>query len=194
MTFTSKASPILVIIGPSGAGKSSTVRKLVDEGIVAVTPSWTTRIPRPGEIEDTTEHRFIDDDEFNIKETEGYFLETVQMFGLPFRYGLAPIEQPIQGQVSLVMLRASLLPLFQKYYPNNVIYQIEDDLARIEQRLLERQAHGEPMGTRLSEYKKEIDGGKQFASRIFINNENIEALTEKIRNAIATDFPKQEKT
>jgi guanylate kinase len=188
MPFTSKPYPILIIIGPSGAGKSSVVQKLAEEGLVVVNPSWTTRPPRPGELEETTEHRFVSEAEFDKAEREGRFLETVQMFGLPYWYGLAPVQASTPEQVSIVMLRAPLLTLANKHYPSNLVYQIEDDLARIKQRLEQRQAHGEPLGTRLSDYEKEVSLGGHYAKRRFVNNDDITLLANQIRQALQEDF------
>lgn len=188
MRFTSGDYPILIIIGPSAAGKSTVIRKLVDDGLVVVNPSWTTRPPRPGELDEGTEHRFVTEDEFNKKAAAGYFLETVQMFNLPYHYGLPPVRPSDSKHVSVVMLRASLMPLLIKHYPNNIVYQISDELARIKERLAKRQAHGEPLGTRLSEYEQEIALGNRYAKRNFVNNEDIELLAGQLREAIMEDF------
>lgn len=188
MPFTSNDYPILVIIGPSGAGKSTVLHKLVDEGLVAVTPSWTTRLPRPGEIDEGIEHRFVKEAEFKKREKEGYFLETVQMFGLPFYYGLPSVQPSRSDCVSAVMLRATLMPLFNKHYPNNIVYQISDDISRIKQRLEERQTKGEPLGSRLSDYEKEVTLGEQYAKRMFVNDGDIKSLAEQLKEAIRKDF------
>lgn len=189
MRFTSDEYPILVIIGPSGVGKSTVIRQLVDEGLVVVNPSWTTRPPRPGELGEGTEHRFVTEAEFKEKEGTGYFLEAVQMFGLPYYYGLPAVQASKPECVSVIVLRATLMPLLNKYYSNTIVYQISGDLSRIKQRLEERQAHGEPIGSRLSDYEQEITLGKQYAKRSFVNdNDDIALLADELRTAIQEDF------
>ncbi len=188
MRFTSKDMPILVIIGPSAAGKSSLIRLLNDQGIITVTPTWTTRPPRPGEVEQSLEHRFVSEDKFSRLLADNFFLQTVELFGLPYRYGIPKIAKPPAGQVPLIMLRAMLLPLVPPHYPNHVIYQIEDELLRIEQRLRERQQHGEVLGSRLSDYQKEVSAGRQQAHRVFVNNKALVAVAQDIKAAIAQDF------
>jgi guanylate kinase len=187
MRFTSKDLPALAIIGPSGAGKSTAIRQLVDDGVVHVNPTWTTRPPRPGEVKTGVEHYFATEQAFSDKKRAGYFVETVQLFGLPYWYGLSPLVPSVPGKASVVMLRAPLLPLFNKYYPNNVVYQIEDDLDRIKQRLEERAAHGEDQGSRLDDYTQEVQAGRSLANRIFVNND-MNTLVSELRQALAKDF------
>jgi len=187
MRFTSKGSPALAIIGPSGAGKSTVIRRLHDEGIIIVNPTWTTRPPRPGESEESIEHHFVSEIGFKKKERTGYFVEVVKMFGLPYRYGLPAIAKSTPDKISLVMLRVSLLSLFNKHYPDNIVYQIEDELPRIRERLIARQLHGEELGSRLDDYEKEVKAGRKAAKRIFVNND-VEALARKIEQALMEDF------
>jgi len=181
--------PTLAIIGPSGAGKSSVIRQLYDEGLIHVNPTWTTRPPRPGEVEESLEHLFVTPEEFKEKESAGFFLEAVEMFGLPFRYGLPPIKKSEPGRPSLVMLRASLVPLFNKYFPNHIIYQIEDDVTRIQERLEARQKHGEDLGSRLSDYEREVEAGRKIADRVFVNKD-LDTLAKDIKQALLEDFGK----
>lgn len=131
--------PILVIIGPSGAGKSTVVNHLASEGLVFVNPTWTTRPPRPEELVVSLEHRFVSEKVFALKEKAGYFLETVQMFDLPYKYGLPELKPSKPDCISLIMLRAPLVERVYKYYTNFIVYQIEDSMQAIRRRLEDRQ-------------------------------------------------------
>ncbi|HUD81361.1 MAG TPA: hypothetical protein VMR08_01895 [Patescibacteria group bacterium] len=190
MPITRKNSPILVIIGPSGAGKSTVVKRLASKGLILVNPTWTTRPPRPREIEESVEHRFISKVEFSKLEKQGFFLECVDMFGLPYRYGLPKVVPSTLRQVSVVMLRSVLIPRFNKYYPNHVIYQIEDELSQVRLRLLDRQQKGEKLGTRLEDYQTEVAAGRKYANRIFINSKSIDLLASQVEQAIGQDLTK----
>ena len=180
---------ILVIIGPSGAGKTTVIKRLFDDGLIVLTPSWTTRPPRPGEAELGIEHYFTSEEEFDEKLAHNFFLETVSMFGLPYRYGLPKVKSAKLPKVSLVMLRASLINLFDKHYSNYIIYQIEDNLSNVEKRLFDRKEKGEALGTRLDDYHKEVELGRKLANRVFVNT-SIDNLYEKIKKAISLDFKK----
>ena len=76
---------VFVVSAPSGAGKSTLVQRLV-----ATVPnlifsiSFTTRKPRPGEL-DGRDYFFIDEDRFEAMIQAGGFVEWVQVYG--HRYG-----------------------------------------------------------------------------------------------------------
>lgn len=188
MIFLKYDAPLLVVIGPSGSGKSSAVQELSRRGVVEVTPSWTTRPPRKGETSSSIEHKFVSEEEFNKQESQGFFLEVVQLFNLPYRYGIPRLQQPKSDRVPLIMLRANLLPLLPKHYINGIIYQIEDELSKVEDRLLKRQADGEQQGSRLQDYKKEIELGRQSARRVFTNDTDLGLLADALEAAIVEDF------
>lgn len=179
--------PILVIIGPSGAGKSSVVRALQAKQAIYLTPSWTTRQPRVGEQQGAVDHVFVSEEEFARKASEGFFLEEVSLFGLPYRYGLPVIVSAPSG-VATVMLRASLLPLLAKHYRHYVTYQLEDSYERVFERLSEREKLGEHQGARLEDYNEEVAAGRHLADRVFINDQTVADLVEAIEAALKIDF------
>jgi guanylate kinase len=183
---------VLAILGPSGCGKSTVVRALHRRGIVDVTPSWTTRPRRDDELDGSIEHRFVDDEEFTVRQDAGLFLEVVQLFGLPYRYGLPAVEAPADGRVPAIMVRAPLMPLVARHFPGHVAYQIEDGYQRSRQRL-ERRAGD--LGTRLDGFEEECRIGRRAAHRIFVNQGAVGDLVEAVANAVGRDFaghPKEE--
>lgn len=187
MTYLKPDDRLLVIIGPSGTGKTSALKLLHDQGVVEVTPSWTTRPPRQDELNGTLEHRFVDDVTFTAKKDEGYFLDTAQLFNLPHWYGLPKLEKSQGSRVATVMLNADLLPLMDKHYSNYTIYQIEDELERAAERLQARQAAGHDMGSRLEDYKAEIVAGRMRAQRVFMNDGTLDGLAGRIAEALIED-------
>src|SRR4051812_28800945 len=113
--------PVVVFIGPSGSGKSTVVRELADRGLVTVHPTWTTRPRRADEQQGSLEHRFVSDDEFDELCRRKFFIDTVSLFGLAYRYGLPPLDDGSAGATSpalhaapvdAVMLRAPLVDRF----------------------------------------------------------------------------------
>ncbi len=188
MQFTSNSFPILVIIGPSGSGKSTIANRLSEQNLVKVIPTWTTRPPRPDEQTSSIEHKFVTEAELKKAKAEGVLLATLQMFNLPYWYGAPKIAKPKQGLVPLIILRASLIDTFSKYYTNYVIYQVEDTLPRIKERLLKRGLHGEDIGSRLDSYSEEVALGRNLAQRLFINGGSTEATVKKLEQAIMEDF------
>jgi guanylate kinase len=76
---------VFVVSAPSGAGKSTLTQRLVQtvpDLIFSI--SFTTRKPRPGEV-DGRDYFFIDEARFDAMVREGGFVEWVQVYGQ--RYG-----------------------------------------------------------------------------------------------------------
>ena len=76
---------VFVVSAPSGAGKSTLVQRLVrsvPDLIFSI--SFTTRQPRPGEV-DGRDYFFIDDDRFDAMVCEDDLVEWVEVYG--HRYG-----------------------------------------------------------------------------------------------------------
>jgi ribose 1,5-bisphosphokinase PhnN len=176
---------VLAVLGPSGSGKSTVVRELHHRRLIEVTPSWTTRPRRDDEVDGTIEHRFVDDEEFTALQDAGYFLEVVEMFGLPHRYGLPAVEAPADGLVPAVMVRAPLMPLVGRHFPGYVAYQIEDDYQRARERLGRRAGE---LGTRLDGFEKECRLGREAAHRVFVNRGSVGDLVDGVAAAVAQDF------
>lgn len=184
------ASPerLLAFVGPSGAGKSTAVRRLVEEGLIDLTPTWTTRPPRRGEITACVEHRFVSEDEFNRLEGCGAFLGTVRLFGLPYRYGLPPVRAAADGRVAAIMVRAALVPRLRHLVPDVTVYEIEDERERVAERLHQRSREGAEMGSRLADYEAEVLLGRVLAQRIFVNCDGPAVLADVLARAIRLDF------
>jgi len=76
---------LYIITAASGTGKTSLVRALLElDPQVKLSVSYTTRKPRPGEV-DGVDYHFVDDAEFMRMLEEGDFLESAQVHGA--RYG-----------------------------------------------------------------------------------------------------------
>jgi guanylate kinase len=179
---------LLVVIGPSGAGKSTAVRRLEAEGLIELTPTWTTRPPRRGELTSYAEHRFASERDFDAVERCGAFLGTVRLFGLPYRYGLPPIRPPAAGRVAAVMLRAALVPKLRELVPDPLVYQVEDDRARVAERLRQRSREGAELGSRLDDFEREVVLGRSLAWRVFVNAGDPAALSAAMARAIRRDL------
>ncbi len=76
---------LFIITAASGAGKTSLVRDLLEaDALVKLSVSYTTRQPRPGEV-DGEHYHFVDDTTFIEMLNQGEFLESAQVHGA--RYG-----------------------------------------------------------------------------------------------------------
>lgn len=72
---------LLIVAAPSGAGKTSMVKALLknDPGI-RLSVSYTTRDPRPGEV-DGKDYHFVSKDAFLEMASRGEFLESAEVYG-----------------------------------------------------------------------------------------------------------------
>lgn len=72
---------LFVVSAPSGAGKTTLVgRLLLADSAITASVSYTTRGPRPGEVEGVAYH-FINIDTFNAMKSRGEFLESAHVHG-----------------------------------------------------------------------------------------------------------------
>lgn len=83
---------LIILAGPSGSGKSTLARRLLAEfGDLALSVSFTTRPPRPGEV-DGRDYHFIDRARFLDMVQRGEFLEWAEVHGNLYGTGATPVE------------------------------------------------------------------------------------------------------
>lgn len=88
---------LLVISGPSGAGKGTLYGRLLkDDGTMNFSVSYTTRGPRPGEV-DGKDYHFVSEETFARLLEEDGFLESAMVhghhYGTPRRPVMEALEQ-----------------------------------------------------------------------------------------------------
>src|SRR5690554_4626808 len=79
--MSQQSGNVFMVVAPSGAGKSSLVNALLErEPSMMLSISCTTRIPRPGEVNDK-HYRFVSLEEFNAQRDAGAMLEWAEVHG-----------------------------------------------------------------------------------------------------------------
>ena len=94
---------LFVVSAPSGGGKTSLVRALLaDDAKVALSISFTTRLPRPGE-KNGREYHFVGPDVFEAMLERGEFLECAEVHGN--RYGTSQkwIDEALKSGKDVVL-------------------------------------------------------------------------------------------
>ena len=88
---------LFVLSSPSGAGKTSLSRKLLERNKnLFLSVSYTTRPPRPGEINES-DYYFIDDGKFNEMLKRDEFLESAKVFDHYYGTPKSPIIAAIES-------------------------------------------------------------------------------------------------
>jgi len=72
---------LFIVSAPSGAGKSSLVKALLErDSAIRLSISYTTRAPRPGEV-DGEHYHFVSQEGFQERLGNGEFLESAEVYG-----------------------------------------------------------------------------------------------------------------
>ena len=164
---------LFVITAPSGAGKSSLIAKLLeDERGLALSVSYTTRAPRPGE-QDGREYHFVDLPSFEAMLERGEFLESAEVHG--HRYGTSQkvIEQVrASGRDLLLEIDWQGAAQVRRLYPESIgIFILPPSLAELERRLRTRaQDSDEVIRRRLRNAAEEMSHAAEFKYAIINNN------------------------
>jgi guanylate kinase len=84
---------LIVISGPSGVGKDTVIKRLLElDPNVKYSVSYTTRPPRPGEV-DGVAYRFVNRGEFERLIREGALLEHATYDGHLYGTPIAPLDE-----------------------------------------------------------------------------------------------------
>ena len=131
---------VFVVSAPSGAGKSTLVQRLVatlPELVFSI--SFTTRKPRPGEV-DGKDYFFLDDTRFDAMVREHGFVEWVQVYGHRYGTGRAWLEEVLaSGRDVLLDIETTGAMNLRKALPQAcMIFILPPSAASLEARLRSR--------------------------------------------------------
>ena len=142
-----------MVVAPSGAGKSSLVNALLkqDAGI-DLSVSFTTRAPRPGEV-NGREYNFLSEAEFLARKEAGDFLESAKVHGNYYGTSKSWIESQMKNgrdvileidwqgarQVQAIIPQAIwifILPPSIQALEDRLLHRAQDDEATIQKRVM----------------------------------------------------------
>jgi guanylate kinase len=94
---------LFVLSAPSGAGKTSLVKALLERRPdIRVSVSYTTRKPRPHEV-DGREYHFVSEDTFRDLVARGAFLEHAQVFDHSYGTGREAVERSLAAGTDVML-------------------------------------------------------------------------------------------
>jgi len=99
----SHSGNVFVLSAPSGTGKSTLAKQLVQQvGDLNFSVSFTTRQPRPGEV-DGRDYFFVDDATFDAMVAQDGFVEWVQVYQRRYGTGKAWIQEKLASGVDILL-------------------------------------------------------------------------------------------
>jgi len=168
---------LFIVSAPSGTGKTTLVRLLLEQDRrVRLSVSYTTRAPRPGEV-DGREYHFVALADFLAMRERGDFLEWAEVHGNYYGSSRVWIEQQIAtGHDLLLEIDWQGAQQVRRLFPAAVgIFIMPPSLAELERRLRGRGSDSEEViARRLAAAEAEIRHVSEF-EYVIINNELQEA-------------------
>jgi guanylate kinase len=131
---------LFVITAPSGAGKSSLIDALLkDDPHLRLSVSYTTRAPRPGEM-NGREYHFVDEKTFLAMLERSEFLESAEVHGNRYGTSQAVIREALaRGQDLVLEIDWQGAQQVRRLYPDCVgVFILPPSVAELERRLKTR--------------------------------------------------------
>jgi guanylate kinase len=168
---------LFIVAAPSGAGKSSLVAAVLgDDPNLALSISYTTRAPRPGETSGR-EYHFVDRPTFARMLEAGDFLESAEVHGNAYGSSQRQIESIRSGgRDALLEIDWQGAQQVRRLYPDSIgIFILPPSAAELERRLVQRgQDAPEVIRRRLAAAEAEMSHAAEF-DYVIINKDFEEA-------------------
>jgi guanylate kinase len=156
---------LFVITAPSGAGKSSLIDALLkDDPRLRLSISYTTRAPRPGEV-NGREYHFVDDKTFLSMLERSEFLESAEVHGNRYGTSQAVIREALaRGQDLMLEIDWQGAQQVRRLYPECVgAFILPPSVAELERRMRARgQDSDAVIRRRLASAEEEISHAPEF--------------------------------
>lgn len=150
---------LFTVVAPSGAGKSSLVAALLErDRSIELSVSYTTRPPRPGEV-DGREYHFVTREKFESLVAEDEFLEHAEVYGNLYGTSKKWIESKrAKGADVLLEIDWQGARAVKKLFPDMIyLYILPPSIDELERRLIKRgKDSAEVIQRRLSEAREDL--------------------------------------
>jgi guanylate kinase len=171
---------LFVVAAPSGAGKTTLTRALLErEPAIRLSVSYTTRPPRPGEI-DGVDYHFVTPERFRALQSTGEFLEHALVHGNWYATSATWLKAQVEsGQDVLLEIDWQGALQVRKLVPESVhIFILPPSLASLEERLVRRGQDDEgTIARRVSAAREEMRHCVEF-NYVIINQDFASAVDD----------------
>ena len=180
MQLIKRRGTLVVVSAPSGAGKTTLcheVRSLVPDLFYSV--SYTTRAPRPGEVNGTDFH-FVSEAEFAAMRERDEFAEWAEVHGQLYGTPAKSLESALaRGLDVLLDIDTHGARQLRQRYPEAVsVFIMAPSMADLEGRLRERKSDAaREIARRLARARDEIAAWRQY-DYLIINRDVKEAVDQ----------------
>ncbi len=179
---------LFIVSAPAGTGKSTLIEMLCEEypTVVGESCSYTTRKPRPGEVEGHHYH-FISVEEFERKIKGGDFLEHATVFGNYYGTDKKEVKKlQNQGKHIFLVIDTQGAIQIQHQIEACFIFITPPSMEELKRRLYKRKTETEEkMEERLAWAEEEIKVAKLYDYHIV--NDNLEITYEILKSIVVAE-------
>ena len=185
----SSKGKLIIISGPSGVGKTTIGKKLLEypeiRRCVERVPTYTTRPPRPGEVEGE-DYIFVTKTEFAWELSAGNFLEWVEIFGNFYGTSRRELERIWEkGKVALLIIDVRGARYIKDLYPQDsfTIFVMPPSEEELKRRLSQRPGiTREDLELRLGIAHEAMESAKEYD--VVIVNDDLDKAVEEVKSAV----------
>jgi guanylate kinase len=176
---------LFVVVAPSGAGKTSLVNAmLAEEAGIRLSVSFTTRAPRPGEV-DGREYHFVPRERFEAMIAAGDFLEYAEVYGNYYGTSRHWIATQLDGEHDVLLeIDWQGARQVRRLFPRMVgIFVLPPSLEELRRRLTDRGKDSpEVIERRMASAREEISHVLEF--EYIIVNEQFDAALADLKAVV----------
>ncbi|PKO54626.1 MAG: guanylate kinase [Betaproteobacteria bacterium HGW-Betaproteobacteria-2] len=184
---------LFIVAAASGTGKTSLLSALLqNDNHIRLSISYTTRKPRPGEV-DGVHYHFVDEAEFLRMLGEGDFLESAEVHGARYGTSQSRVEEALKAGDDLILeIDWQGAQQVRKQLPDAVgIFILPPSIDTLAHRLAYRgQDSMEVITRRLAAAREEISHVAEFDYVII--NDNFQTALEDLRAVIRSQHLKRD--
>jgi guanylate kinase len=179
---------LFIVAAPSGAGKSSLIEALLkDDPRLTLSISYTTRAPRPGEV-NGREYHFVDQPTFLSMLGRGEFLESAEVHGNRYGTSHAVIRDTLQaGRDLLLEIDWQGAQQVRRLIPGPIgIFILPPSVEELERRMRQRGKDPEAaIQRRMANAREEIEHAVEFEYAII--NKDFDVALQDLRAIIRAE-------
>lgn len=180
MTSAASRGLLLVISSPSGAGKTTLTRRLAQTHGLRFSVSYTTRKPRPGEV-DGKDYHFVTEATFQTMADRGDFAEWAHVHGNRYGTAVATVDETLTaGAHCLFDIDWQGGRQIRRQWPEDSVlcFILPPSMQELERRLRRRATDAPDVITRrLETARKELEHFAEY-DYLIVNDDLERAFTE----------------